>query len=188
MEQLTLNFEAEADELPSDAELRSLRQMVDDMKYMEDAVHRLEASLSAAESQLRTMQERTIPDRMQELRLTSFGLENGSTLTLLDDVFASIPKDKQPDAYCWLMENGYGALLKDTVTVVLNPQAEAALIEALADLNLDYAQKLSVHAGTFKAFAKERLRAGVSLPEEFFTVYDYKKAVVKTKKATVRSA
>jgi hypothetical protein len=81
-----------------------------------------------------------------------------------------------------LTDIGYGDLIKDTVTVVMSKPTEEFLLAALRKLHLDYVQKMAIHAATFKAFAKERLRAGVSLPAEFFSIYDYKKAVVKKTK------
>ena len=45
--------------------------------------------------------------------------------------------------------------------------------------NIPYDEKSSVHAGTLKAFAKERYSLGETLPEEYFSVYEASIAKVK---------
>lgn len=178
-----IDFEADAAEtaLPSEPQIQGLVELVSKMQSLETLAGELEAALKKTTEELRHYAERLIPDRMQELQLKSIELADGSLLEIKDEVYASIPKAAQNEAFAWLEHNGYGDLVKQQVSVALRVGDDCftPLLSWLQTHQVPADVKASVHAGSLKAFAKERLREGITLPPELFTVFDYRKATVK---------
>jgi hypothetical protein len=144
-----------------------------------------EERLKALKAEIREIEERELPDAMRACGgLERFDLKDGSQISVKDDLFCSIPEDKRAGALKWLEENGHSELIKHDVKVSFakGEYDEAdKLIEVLNKnfKNIPYDEKSSVHAGTLKAFAKERYSLGETLPEEYFSVYEASIAKVK---------
>ena len=144
-----------------------------------------EERLKILKTQIREIEEKELPDAMASCNgMTRFDLDDGSQISVKDDLFCSIPEDKRAGALKWLEENGHSELIKHDVKVSFakGEYDEAdKLIEVLNKnfKNIPYDEKSSVHSGTLKAFAKERYSLGETLPEEYFSVYEASIAKVK---------
>ena len=144
-----------------------------------------EERLKELKVEIREIEEKELPDAMASCNnMTRFDLADGSQISVKDDLFCSIPEDKRAGALTWLEKNGHSELIKHDVKVSFakGEYDEAdKLIKVLNKnfKNIPYDEKSSVHAGTLKAFAKERYGLGETLPEEYFSVYEASIAKVK---------
>lgn len=150
------------------------------------AVDRLEGELAAAKAQLDRTQRTDLPELMKELGVNEVTLPGtGLKITLTMGVDASIPEAARPDAFAWMAQHGYGALVRAEVKVVFGA-AELERAEACASLLQDSAYsteiKMSVPPPTLKAWATERLAAGEDLPPELFNVRAYDMARITASK------
>ena len=144
-----------------------------------------EERLKILKTQIREIEEKELPDAMASCNgMTRFDLDDGSQISVKDDLFCSIPEDKRAGALKWLEENGHSELIKHDVKVSFakGEYDEAdKLIEVLNKnfKDIPYDERSTVHAGTLKTFAKERYSLGETLPEEYFSVYEASIAKVK---------
>ena len=144
-----------------------------------------EERLKILKAQIRDIEEKELPDAMASCNgMTRFDLEDGSQISVKDDLFCSIPETKRAGALKWLEENGHSGLIKHDVKVSFakGEYDEAdKLIEVLNKnfKDIPYDERSTVHAGTLKTFAKERYSLGETLPEEYFSVYEASIAKVK---------
>lgn len=135
------------------------------------AVKEAEVNLHEAKERARVLREETIPSAMQELGLERLTLDTGQTVTVKQDVYASIPNDNKPAAYSWLEDHGYGGLVKTEVSVQYGKgELEDAKLMAswLVDKGVNPSLTQNVHAQTLKAFLREQLAGGYDVPLELF--------------------
>lgn len=107
------------------------------------------AEVSAIQKAFDTLRQVTIPDEMEAAGISSANFPGIGRLTLTPDLFAGIQPKQQHAAHHWLFAKGHGDLIKDYV-----------------------------HPSTLKAFIKELLENGESLPEELFKATPYQRASV----------
>ena len=144
-----------------------------------------EERLKILKTQIRDIEEKELPDAMASCNgMTRFDLEDGSQISVKDDLFCSIPETKRAGALKWLEENGHSGLIKHDVKVSFakGEYDEADKLIKVLNKNfkdIPYDERSTVHAGTLKTFAKERYSLGETLPEEYFSVYEASVAKVK---------
>lgn len=135
------------------------------------AVDKAEDNLREKKETARILREETIPAAMEELGLSSIVLDTGETLTVRQEVYASIPRDREAEAFRWLDEHGYGGLIKIDVTLPFARGESEQALELAKRLESDgYAAAVTqkVHPQTLKAFIKEKLADGANLPLDLF--------------------
>lgn len=135
-------------------------------------VEEQEEKLKQAKEHARTLREETIPSAMQELGLESLSLSTGQKLSVVQEVYASIPANNKSAAYQWLDSNGFGGLIKVEVSTKFakgEKDAAVELYKELSERGLEMDLEESVHAQTLKAFLKEQLAKGnAELPLDLF--------------------
>ena len=167
---------------PTNTELAELASLADAQLSYEKMIANLEEQVSEAKESLRKIQEQMIPELMQSIGMSKFTLENGFSITIKDDVFASMRKDYTDEAIHWLDEHGLGDIVKNKVEVQFSRGSSTnELLSYCKQHGLNAAQNKSIHASTLKATVKEQLARGVEFPEEYFSIHPFKKAVIKTK-------
>lgn len=114
---------------------------VDGLSTLDKSVASLEKALADVKSKLAFAKEVSMPNRMDAEAVKTFNTEN-FRVTRTARVFASITSEQIEQAYDWLRENGYGALIKETV-----------------------------NSSSLSAAAKEMMQEGEELPEELFKVH-----------------
>ncbi len=137
----------------------------------EKVTEKAEENLSKVKERERVLREETIPGAMQELGVEALTLDTGQKLTVKQDVYAAIPKDKKDEAFAWLEENNFGGLIKTEVAVQFGKGELEKAKELLEKLEAeDYAAGITqdVHAQTLKAFLREEIRKGTNIPLEKF--------------------
>ena len=95
-----------------------------------------------------------------------------------------------PKVALWRRKNSVDGIIKDEIKVVLGKgmtkEAERimkALEKTTAKMEgVGPEEKKSIHAGTLKAFVKERIAEGKKFPRKIFGVYEKDIAVIKLKK------
>lgn len=150
------------------------------------AVDRMETDLAAAKAALDRTQRIDLPELMKDLGLSEATLPGaGITIRLTTGVDVSIPETKRADAFAWMAENGYGALVRAEVKVAFGAaelERAEACAEILAERNYETEVKMSVPPPTLKAWATERLTAGADIPPELFNVRAYDMARISNSK------
>ena len=152
----------------------SLDELTALARAMSDAdaeVAAIKVQLSESEERARRLHEETLPAVMQELGVEKIVLSNGQTLTVKQDVYASIPADGRVSAYDWLTERGFEGLIKTDVSVAFGRgelDNAKQLRQTLEEQGFTADLERGVHAQTLKAFLREQLAGGADVPLETF--------------------
>ena len=169
--------EVENKEAPRDGMKRAIavgELLLEQMAVVDD----LEAKLKTAKDAVKKTTEDTLPELMKELGLKNFSLESGWGMTLEEKVQCGITEARREAAHRWLIDNGYGGLIKTEVVVPFDrgdQEQATALVETLrndqhlADVNV----REAVNAATLKSWVRERMEAGTALPLDLFGVFSY---------------
>ena len=143
---------------------------------LEKRVKDIEQELKTAKESLRVIQEDQLPAAMAEYNIKKVETLDGSTLRVSKFYNASIPKDeeKSNEAYKWLVDNGFGDMIKNDVFVRFvrgqEDQAESFARE-LAERGMAVSTKKKVEPMTLKGFVREQTEAGVNIPVDLFNVF-----------------
>ena len=136
---------------------------------LEGQAAELEDKLAILNGEGIRLKQEVLPALMDEAGVTSLRLDDDTTLSRDDAVFASIAKADANTASEWLIANGYASIVKmafaipvDKGDVKLQKQIRALLAKA----RIGYEEQSSVHPGTLRSFAKESVEAGRKLPPE----------------------
>lgn len=123
--------------LPELIAANSLGQAVDALAAFDGKIRDLEEAVSEIKQRLAYAKEVSMPARMDDEECKTFNTED-FRVTRTARFFASIAGD-QDAAYAWLRENGYDALIKETV-----------------------------NSSALSGAAKEMLEQGLELPDDLF--------------------
>ncbi len=164
-------------------DLERLVSLSNSMTQKERRVEELEEELRTAKQELRDIQEEQIPDVMMELGVSEVTLTDGRKLTIKEDLHAKIADKNRQEAHAWMVEHGYGDIIKNQVVVNVETGNQESLNSLLGILNNnayeDYSLKNNIHFQTLKKFVKENIEAGVDIPLNLFGVFMSKKAQIK---------
>jgi len=144
-----------------------------------------EAATSAAteaQSQIDNIEQRVLPDLMDQANLELIKLGNGSIIELKDFVSTRI-KD-QDTAFAWLKEHGNDGIIKNEIKIAMprgDNEAAHALSTKLHEEGIPHTLKPSIHHATLKSTVTEILNGDLrdSLPREAFGVSEFRKVVFK---------
>lgn len=172
-------------------EIQRLRVLGELFMRQQVAVAAAEMQLKAAKEAFEKTEREDLPLLMQEIGMSSFKLEDGTSIEIQPEVQCSIKEENRAIAHRWLVERGFGGLIK---TMVVTEFGRGEIEEAAKYQKLvvetfpDHIPmvKDSVHSSTLKSFVKEQLdRPDCDLPKEVFGVYQFNRAKItlpKTKK------
>lgn len=173
----------EDDELAvSREQLQPLAALVGHMVNQQKTVEQLEAQLKDAKKSLRRVEEIDIPTMMAEVGLEAVTMEDGSQLSIKEQLYASISAKHKAQAVDWLMNNGHESLVKEDVVVPFDRgQASevAQLSRLLSDSGYTYKVSEAINTASVKALIKELLESGTDVPLDVFGAYFVRKAVLK---------
>lgn len=166
----------------SDNSLGSIARLAAKQLQIQDWIAGQEARLAEAREALRTLTELDLPQAMDEAGVAEFRLQDGSRVTVKQFYGASIPKDRTHEAHQWLVKNGHGDIIKNEVICRFGKgdghMAEQA-IAVLKAARFDPEQKESVHASTLKAWVREQVESGATVPLELFGAHIGRKTEIK---------
>lgn len=164
------------------SDLKRIVKMAELLTKQQHEVERAEAALKAAKAALYRLEREDLPTLMEELGLKEIRLEDGSVIEIKKEVDAKITKENRLAALRWLMDNGYGGLIKTNVAIAFNRGDHDTAVEVRNQLAQTYSGvelEENVHHSTLKAFVKERLTAGDKIPFDLFGIHPYNKAILK---------
>lgn len=153
------------------------------MLEQERALERANAAAAAAKEALTRTRREDLPELMREFGLSSIRLSSGETVTVNEDVSAAIPVAMRERAFKWLEEHGFGGLIKTELTLnYARDERERALADAATIAELTGrvpAMNETVHVQTLRAFIREQMEAGRTVPFDLFGVHPYSEAKIK---------
>jgi len=162
--------------------LKKVSELARAIAAKEAQVADLDRQLKDAKKELLKLTDEDLPASMAEMGLASFTLDDGSQIDVKPTYGASILVDNRPKAYEWLRDNGYDDIIKNNVSVSFGRGEDdlANAFKAVAEKE-GYLpqQETSIHAGTLKAFVRERIEAGDEFPMELFGAYVGQRAFIK---------
>lgn len=169
-------------EQPTD--LKRLVQLAELMVAKELEYAEKEKELAELRTVCLRLEREDIPMLMAEVGLSEIKLANGKKVTLKEEVDAKITEANKPKAFAWLLDHGYGGIIKTLVAVQFGKGEHDEAAKIAATLQSKYKDHVvaldeSVHHSTLKAFVKERMKEGEAIPIDLFGVYPYTMAVIK---------
>ena len=171
----------DASTVPSDDKLEGIAKLVDQQIKLEATVLTLEDHLKTAKEDLRRMQTTTLPEAMMAIPLHGWKTPDGLEVSIDPFVSASITQKNKSEAHQWLRDNDFGDLIKTLTSVDTGRDLEQTevLRKTLVDAGFTPDTKESVHAGTLKAWVREQVTAGTSIPLELFEAFLGQKSTIK---------
>lgn len=166
-------------------ELSQITALAEQQLLLESKIILIEADLAEASRKLQDIKERALPDAMAACGLMEFVLMSGQKIKIKSDIFASMRADFKTEAMQWIEEKGWGDVIKDQVTIALGKgeyEKAGKILRMAESEGLSATENLSIHAGTLKSLIKEQMALGVTFPEEYFSVFSKKSAVIETPK------
>lgn len=144
-----------------------------------------EDALNAAKDALRQVKEVDLPEAMKEAGVKTFTTVDGAVVTCKNEVQVNITEANKPAAFQWLIDNGFGGLLKLDVEIHFDrgdrDKAEK-LAAQLSKKGIDTVVKQNVHPQTLKSFAKERIadtESEIVFPLDLFGARPYSVSSIK---------
>ena len=86
---------------------RTIRDKEEQIKDLEESSRRKKKASKLTDEEM--------PSMLAEIGMSSFALDDGSTVEVKQTYGASILVDKRPEAYDWLRDNGHDDIIKNTV-------------------------------------------------------------------------
>lgn len=163
-------------------DLKQVAALVRQQLILEQRVEDLTADLKRAQQDLANISGEVLPAALAEHGLTELKMADGSKVTVATVISASISKERSPAAHEWLRDNGFGDLIKNTVSINFGKGEDEKAGELIRELegdgyNVD--QKEAVHPSTLKAFCKEQIEKGSEIPSDLFGIYIGQKTTIK---------
>jgi hypothetical protein len=153
---------------------KSLSDKVIELKNLEDEISNAEESITKLKEKAKTLSQFEIPVMMEEMHITKLKLKDGESVEIKKIYGASIPVDKQQEAFTWLRDHDLGDIIKNDITVTFG-RGEDNKASEYANLaqgqGYEPVQKIGVHPQTLKAVVRERLESGREMPPDIFKTY-----------------
>ena len=174
-------------DLLDNVEVTDIAQQCIKLKEKEDEIAELEDKLKAKKAEADDISSRVIPELLQEQGLQEIKLSDGSKVSVKKEFRATLPKDdiRRESAYQWLRDQGLGDIIKNNVTVSFG-KGEDNKANQLVDLAVANGftpqQKSDVAWNTLTALYEERVKAGLDMPSDVFSLWIKDKTKISRKK------
>ena len=168
-------------------EITDIAQQCVLLKKKEDEVAALEEKLKAKKEERDDISSRVIPELLAEQGLQEIKLADGSKVSVKKEFRATLPKDeiRREAAYQWLRDQNLGDMIKNNVTVSFG-KGEDNKANQLVDLAVANGftpqQKSDVAWNTLTALYEERVKAGLDMPSDVFSLWIKDKTKISRKK------
>ena len=167
------------------ANVDNLSKHVLDLQRLESEIEKEEHLLKQKKAQADKISAEVIPEIMDQMKLKTLKLQDGSAIEVKEIYSATIPVANREGAYQWLRDNDLGDLIKNEVTVSFGRGEDNKANEyaSLAKSNgYQPSQKLKVEPMTLKALYRERVEAKQDLPSEHFNLFKGNKTKITRSK------
>ena len=152
-------------------------------KLLERQIEEQETELSDRKAEQRKLLEEIIPEALAELGISSFKMDDGSSVDVKPFYGASIKEERRSEAFQWLRDNKFDDIIKNTVSVQFGRGEDELcnrLLGMLGEQGFPSKQAEKVEPSTLKAWVKERVELGQAFPLDLFGAYIGKKATIKS--------
>jgi len=163
---------------------RSVSHLKELCDYQAELINKMEAKIDEArkiESELTKLRTVTIPEVASEVGLSEFKTTSGYKVSIKNEIRANISQANAPAAHAYMNDNGYGSLIKDSVTIkldALDSDQKKMVADFLRIHKLEFDSKRSVHYQTLQSFVKELLREGATFDKRTFGVFETRACVI----------
>jgi len=174
---LQRRFDREREKQMSD--LQRAVKLAELLRDLESKAAGIEAELLEVKAAANRIKQETLPELMRELGVLSFGLEDGSTVKVSEDITCRITEAQKQPAMAWLIDNGLGGIIKTKVVSTFDRgdiDVAARVAMRLEDDGLNVDLETKVEPGTLKSTLKELLENGANVPFELFNIHAFSKA------------
>ena len=127
-----------------------VKELATKMRDLQEQKDRAKEQLAGINKQLDEVRIVELPQAMEEAGIERVRLAGIGQVEIRTDVRASVPAATRMEAWGWLKDNGFEALISSTI-----------------------------NSSTLKAWAKEMIMEGEEIPEDLFRVMPYTYAVIK---------
>ena len=168
-------------------EVTTIAQECVNLKQKEDEIAELEDKLKKKKEEADHISSKVIPELLAEQGLSEIKLADGSKVSVKKEFRATLPKDdlRRESAYQWLRDQGLGDIIKNNVTVSFG-KGEDNKANQLVDLAVANGftpqQKSDVAWNTLTALYEERVKAGLDMPSDVFSLWIKDKTKISRKK------
>lgn len=162
--------------------LSTIAELARQIRDLERVIDSSEKDLKEHKQKLQKLTDEEMPAMLAEIGISSFSLDDGSTVEVKQTYGASIRVDNRPQAYEWLRDKGYDDIIKNTVLCQFGrgEDDQANAFSSFAETQgFIPQQKTEIHPQTLRAFVKERCEAGEEFPMELFGAWVGQRAVIK---------
>lgn len=172
--------------IPRDEDFQSISDLVAEQLRLEEEIELAEEHVRNLKEQYQAVERGKLPAAIEKFGLSSFKLRDGKTeITVKDEVYAGITEERREAAMRWLAETGHDDIIKNQVSLNFGKGQESEtnqLLGLLTEKGYSFQNNKSVHPSTLKAFIRQRLESGESVPMETFSVHIEKVAKIKSRK------
>ena len=167
-------------------EVTTIAQECVNLKKVEDDIAEIEEQLKKKKDERDHISSKVIPELLAEQGLSEIKLADGSKVSVKKEFRCTLPKD--PDrrlaAYKWLRDQGLGDIIKNNVSVTFG-KGEDNKAKQLLDLAVangyEPSQKSDVAWNTLTALYEERVKAGLDMPSDVFSLWIKDKTKISRK-------
>jgi len=173
---------AAVENTPRDSELHKVAILAKKIQERQNKVALLDAELKQIKQELLKLTDEDLPATMQELGLSAFTTDDGSSITIKPTYGAHIKVDNREEAFNWLRDNDFGDLIKNNVTCTFGRGEDDLATQFLTfaeQRGFTPNQKTEVHPQTLKAWVREQVEEGASFPMDLFGAYIGQRATIK---------
>ena len=141
--------------------IKSITDKCNDYNKLKKTIEDEEERISLLKHKARDLEERIIPEMMQEAGVSLLKLSDGSTVEVKPFYAAKIPESRVDEAFSWLRGKGFEDIIKNTVTASFNRGQDnqvSELIKVCDDHGFNYNKKEKMYVldmqQIFKILAK----------------------------------
>jgi len=184
LEQMAQDSSAKLDQLDTldDSKLDNVSRLANKAARLQEEVDRTAEENKHFKKALYKVTDEELPEALEELNLQNFTLKDGSEISVKPVYGASIPKDKQDEAYEWIREIGDGDIIKNNITVTFGKgedQDAQAFILVCGDQGFTPQQKEKIEPMTLKAWFREKVEAGDPVRLDLIGGFISQRAIIK---------
>jgi hypothetical protein len=203
VEEVNFVDDAQSQRQGNEKEIEVIVKLSREMVKLEMRLDQLEIERKETQDKLTKLEMETLPERMAVAGLTQFRLSEGFQIEVAEFIRASIPSqgsiddaepgmerdallDRRNKAMGWLKKHNGEALIKNKLTAEFGKgesKAAKKFSQQIEKAGYKSHCEESVNFQTLNSFIRESLQNGVDVPEEPFSLFQGKKAVIKQIKA-----
>ena len=167
-------------------EVTTIAQECVNLKKVEDEISEIEEQLKKKKEEADHISSKVIPELLAEQGLSEIKLADGSKVSVKKEFRCTLPKDeaKREQAYEWLRNEKLGDIIKNNVFVTFGKGEDdkaKSLIDLAVENGYEPNQKSDVAWNTLTALYEERVKAGLDMPSDVFSLWIKDKTKISRK-------